>query len=459
MAKARASRATGAAIVVDASRNLGPLAVDRFALGQGGLSAHPMITAHTDEVRWLRPRVIRLFVQEFFGVYPESGRFDWSRLDKAVDAILATGAKPLMSVCIKPAPLYPDIHDQDKPEPSDYAEWERLIEAMVRHYNVERKDGIAYWEVFNEPDIGEMGGCPCRFTPEQYARYYEHTARAVRRADGNAKVGGPALAWYESPLLPALLDACDKKRLALDFVSWHYYTDDPDNITRSIEYVKGLLAGHPRLKPELIIDEWNISLGWERLDPAFQPAFVLETTSRMLDGGVDLSCYYHIRDWHVSRDEFAPFMSEKGASFMTWWWNINPQFHALWDFQGAMRPAYFAFRMLALLTGNRIAVETPSKTVKALATYDPVYDAYTIVAWNFRVKKPRSSRVKLRMTGITPGSWEIRRRILDAETPSALENDRLPLVENKRIEVKKDLSLSFDLEGYGATILLVRRVG
>jgi hypothetical protein len=29
----------------------------------------------------LKPRLIRVFIQEFFQVYPEHGRFDWSRLD------------------------------------------------------------------------------------------------------------------------------------------------------------------------------------------------------------------------------------------------------------------------------------------------------------------------------------------------------------------------------------------
>ena len=38
---------------------------------------------------------------------------------------------------------------------------------MVRHYK-QRGAGIRYWEVANEPDIGEDGGCPYRFTPENY---------------------------------------------------------------------------------------------------------------------------------------------------------------------------------------------------------------------------------------------------------------------------------------------------
>jgi O-glycosyl hydrolase len=58
-------------------------------------------------------------------------------------------------------------------EPGDYDKWDRLIFNMVRHYR-EHGAGIRYWEVANEPDIGEDGGCPYRFKPDSYVRYYKH---------------------------------------------------------------------------------------------------------------------------------------------------------------------------------------------------------------------------------------------------------------------------------------------
>jgi len=42
---------------------------------------------------------------------------------------------------------------------NDYRAWEDLIEQLVRHYR-QKSAGIQYWEVANEPDIGEDGGCP-----------------------------------------------------------------------------------------------------------------------------------------------------------------------------------------------------------------------------------------------------------------------------------------------------------
>ena len=49
----------------------GPLEIDRFALGQGGMSEEPMWDDRAAEIRDLHPRVIRLFIQEYFDLLPE----------------------------------------------------------------------------------------------------------------------------------------------------------------------------------------------------------------------------------------------------------------------------------------------------------------------------------------------------------------------------------------------------
>ena len=103
---------------------------------------------------------------------------------------------------------------------------------MVRHYK-ERGAGIRYWEIGNEPDIGEDGGCPYRFTPENYLPYYQHTAAAILRADPDARVGGPAVANYRSPILPALMDFGASGKAPLHFVSWHIYNSDPSAVRRT----------------------------------------------------------------------------------------------------------------------------------------------------------------------------------------------------------------------------------
>src|SRR5262245_62960176 len=81
---------------VSFGERLGPLEIDRMALGQGGLSDEPMWDSRIAEVRALRPRLIRLFIQEYFQLLPDQGRYHFDTLDRSVETILKAGAKPLM---------------------------------------------------------------------------------------------------------------------------------------------------------------------------------------------------------------------------------------------------------------------------------------------------------------------------------------------------------------------------
>ncbi len=400
-------------------QQLGPLNIDRMALGQGGLSDRPMWNSRIAEIRALRPRLVRLFVQEYFQLLPARGHDRYETLDRSVETILETGARPLMCLCMKPRLLFPTV-DQNVVEPNDYGEWERLISSLVAHFK-NRGAEIRYWEVANEPDIGESGGCPYRFKPDSYVRYYKHTAKAILRADPEARVGGPALAGVRSPILPALLNACDDGNTPLHFISWHIYSSDPAQVRGTIAYASDLLKTHPSLKPETILDEWNMDLQDPPHDPRFQPCFTLETIWQMKDTGLDYSCYYQIRDVHVDHDQFTPFMSPQGAAFMTRWWNRMPQYDGLFDFQDRVRPSYFAFKLLARLTGNRLKLESSNQAVHGFATHDETYQIDQLLLWNF---SPVPAKVELSLKHLPRATLE-RRLTLDALAPSDDENARL----------------------------------
>jgi hypothetical protein len=126
---------------------LGPLHPDRLALGQGGLSPEPRWESRVSEIRALKPAVIRLFVQEYFDLLPERGRYHFETLDRSVDTILATGARPLLCICFKPRVLFSAIN-QDVVEPTDDA-WGVFVFNLVRHYH-ERDAGLRSWEATNE---------------------------------------------------------------------------------------------------------------------------------------------------------------------------------------------------------------------------------------------------------------------------------------------------------------------
>jgi xylan 1,4-beta-xylosidase len=422
----------------------GPLEIDRFALGQGGLSEEPMWDDRVAEIRALRPRIIRLFIQEYFNLLPERDRYYFDTLDRSVDTILKTGAKPLMCICFKPKVLFPVVN-QDIVEPNDYEKWEKLIFNLVRHYK-DRGAGIRYWEVANEPDIGEDGGCPYRFKPNSYCRYYQHTVAAVLRADPNALVGGPALANSGSPILPALLDFCTKEEIPLHFVSWHIYSSNPKQIRGTLDNVKSLLKKYPALKPETFLDEWNMNLGFPPSDVRIQPCYVAEVAWQMKDGGLDYSCYYHIRDYHVSFERFAPFMSAKGTAFMTGWWNRMPQFDGLFDFQNNVRPSYFTFKLLSRLTGQRLRLTSEDPAVHGFMTRDEQYSTYeyNLLLWNFS-----ASPVQVELTFENmPGNMTAKPVILDAATSNNDEIARLRPESPFQLKAEKP-TYSISFEAYG----------
>src|SRR5215472_11313360 len=77
----RAQPQTGS-VQVAFSERLGALEMDHMALGQGGLSDQPMWANRVPEIRALRPRLIRLFIQEYFDLMPEPDRYHFDSLDR-----------------------------------------------------------------------------------------------------------------------------------------------------------------------------------------------------------------------------------------------------------------------------------------------------------------------------------------------------------------------------------------
>ena len=439
--QSRSTAGRSASLTVDTSHPMGPIDLTRYALGQGGLSDQPMFDSEVDQVRQLHPQLIRLFVQEYFNLYPEHGKYHWTTLDKSIETILAAGAKPLMCLCFKPKVLFPKIDDTIF-RPNSYPEWEQLIEHLVRHCNVEKKYGIKYWEVGNEVDIGESGGSPYKFTPDEYTQFYSHTADAILRADPQAKVGGPALANYHSPIGTALIKYCGAGKAPLSFFSWHIYNSHPDVYVKSIRMFKKELAEYPRLDHvETVIDEWNMSLSNPSLNPYFQPAFVLQTTDDFLKEGLSRSAYYHIRDYYVDPKLFVGFMSPKGTMFMAHWWNTMPQYDGLFDQQGRIRPAYFAFKLLGLMHGERLQVTGTKPGIGALASRDGPW--INFIFWSFpQESEPVTTRVTVDLVPVPKGRVRLVRL-----NPTVRVNN-LEQISNDPVDPKSSHLLSVDLHPY-----------
>jgi hypothetical protein len=457
----RTKQTTSSNIVLDIGNAGEDLSINRHSVGQGGLSEEPTFDPHIQALKNLNVESIRIFLSEYFDVYPSRGVYNWEILDRTIKTILDCGAKPILAICFKPKTLYPEINENIV-HPNSYKEWEQLIFEMVKRYNIEKKCGIEYWEVWNEPDIGEQGGCPGKFTPEDYCIFYEHTAKAVKKADPKAKVGGPALCSHEDKILPALLKHCREKNVPLDFVTWHIYNDDPLAYKNSMIFVRKLLEEN-KMKCEMGITEWNSGLFGLVTDHEdnreFQPCFVLECVKEMIEEGLDFSCFYHIRNINIKRETLGRFLSEQKSIFFEDFVNNHFGHLGMFDYQGIARPVYFSFKMLSTLLGKRINVAAKEGNVKVLAAYDEKLNIMSAVIWNFAVSKPKAEKVSIKMNmPLGSGDYDYIRYVLDVNTPSQEETAKIKAVKHTVLKDSQgSFKDSFALSPYGVTRIYFRK--
>jgi alpha-L-arabinofuranosidase len=140
------------------------------------------------------------------------------------------------------------------------------------------------------------------------------------------------------------------------------------------------------------------------------------------------------------------------------WWNLTPQFDGLFDYQGVLRPAYFAFKMLSRLTGNCVEVKSDRPQVKVMAAYDEDQKMLHAVVWNFAVETPPACHVNLKIGGLQSGKLAFRRLALDSDTASNQENHRMRLRRNETLEDSGEVQDRFDLPPYGVVLVSLRKL-
>lgn len=205
-------------------------------LSQGGEEPVDMIKPVIRQIKALSPKLIRVdHIFDFYKVDQGNGNYDFSKLDGVVDSILATGAKPMLSISYTP----------DSKPPSDWNNWYSLVKATAHHYSVDKKISGIYYEVWNEPDL--FGGWHYNKDPN-YTTLYNSTAKAV--VDGasgtNFKVGGPAITAYYANWIKSLFASTAKSGIRLDFISWHKYSKNPADYLVDFDSLNKILSDYPQ---------------------------------------------------------------------------------------------------------------------------------------------------------------------------------------------------------------------
>lgn len=280
------------------------------------------------------------------GIERQPGRYDWSAYDELTANLEKRGLRPLYILDYS-NPLYEETvvsrnpvtgreqRDTASPQhPESVAAFARWAAAAAERYRGRR----VIWEIWNEPNISFWKPKP---DVAQYNTLALATARAIRAADPQATIIGPAtseipLKFLENHFACGILEY-------LDGVSVHPYRNDakpPETAAAEYAKLRELIARYaPPGKKDLPIlsGEWGYASHTRGVSLATQAAFAARQQLANLLAGVPLSVWY---DWKND----GPDPDEREHNFGLVHADLSP------------KPAYHALKTLTTeLAGYRIA--------------------------------------------------------------------------------------------------------
>ena len=295
--------------------------------------------------------------------------YDFQLTDEYIKNILSAGAEPFFRLGSK-------IEHWSKKyntlPPADFDKWARICEHIIAHYVEGWANGfrmnIAYWEIWNEPDMRQdhepierkptWGG-----TKAQFFALYKTAACHLKNRFPQLKIGGPAVAniftagpmnigSVVKPWIEEFLAFVRDNNVSLDFFSWHIYTERISSIERAAEKARETLDKYGLTRTESVLNEWNYATSFKGDD--FIHSIKAITGARGAAFSAAAMCYGQ----NSSIDMMMYYDAQPGV------------FNGLFDFY-TMRPlvGYYPFFMYSELkeTGDQIYARSSDKDIYVLA--------------------------------------------------------------------------------------------
>jgi xylan 1,4-beta-xylosidase len=295
--------------------------------------------------------------------------YNWARLDKVYDAIIAAGMRPFVEIGFTPPPLasnpkktlhwYNNVPANISP-PKDWQRWMDFMAALVQHleqrYSVEEVRQHWYFEIWNESSwmysLGMAG----------YNELYDYTVQGLVRGDPEIKVGGPAESGGGSAVgITNLVEYCRKHNRKLDFVTYHTYGQTSDTTVAlsapthifhqsMVETVQQI-----KFSGDVYVTEWGASYsGAPARDTEISASFVAKTVHLI---GTDKSfapprgfAYWTISDLYEEFDSGSKLAFREGNYGLML--KGDPRYPDSYD---VAKPVFNAFRLLHIMGETRVA--------------------------------------------------------------------------------------------------------
>jgi xylan 1,4-beta-xylosidase len=398
-------------------------------------------------------------------------KYDWTIVDRIIDAYVSRGMKPLVQIgfmpealSVKPQPYrhdwqpgvdYNRIYTGWAHPPRDYDKWRELVyqwglHALEKYGRAEVESW--WWEVWNEPDIGYW-----QSTPEEYMKLYDYAADGLKRAIPAARIGGPEVTGPNGArtqkFLRDFLEHClrgtnaatGKTGAPLDFVTFHAkgaprVTKDGDatwvrmavsNQLRAIDNGFTIVAAFPELK--------NIPIVIGESDPEGCAACPMKTDPHNAYRNGTMYSSYTAEQ--ISRTyQLADLRQVNLLGSVTWAFEFEdqPYFYGFRDLatNGLAKPVLNVFRMLGQMGGDRVAVESSGALdlaavrdvgvrerpdISALASRGP--QSIAVLVWNYHdddLPAPDST-IELTIAGVPAQRVRLSHQRVDREHSNSYE--------------------------------------
>lgn len=148
--------------------------------------------------------------------------------------------------------------------PADFDKWAKVCVNIIRHYNDGWANGqhygIRYFEIWNEPDIGEPMWTG---TPQQYFDLYKVAVTTIKTYNPALRIGGQ-VASVDGKFTRSFLAFCRDQKLALDFFDWHCYANSPSGLIQTARKARQVADEYGFKQAESFCTEWKPMLvGWD----------------------------------------------------------------------------------------------------------------------------------------------------------------------------------------------------
>jgi len=370
-------------IVVDAGSSFATSTYSWKNLAQGGEEDGRMLGCCITQIAKLKPEYIRIdHVFDYYKVLnrDQNGKlvFNWAQLDLTLQDILASGAKPFISISYMPLVISSgSVTDL----PRDWSEWELIVQKLVEH--ISGRNGLAisdvYYEVWNEPDLfGDFKAGKGK----NYLDLYYHTHNGALRASNVLpfRIGGPATTGHYKNWLEPLLKFVKQNSLRFDFYSYHTYSLDLSQFESDFLEAREILGKYPPYSNiEILVTEFGITgENDKRYDTSFSAIHNLAVYS-VLEGKAARVFTFEIKD---------------GPGPEKYWGRWGLLTHEKWG-TPETKPRYMSLEFLNKMSGNNVNVAGLGSWVKGFAkeengvirlllvNYDPHNKHYEVVPIKF----------------------------------------------------------------------------